>query len=117
MDNPRPLWLRPTLLAVTYLATGALIVLQVWMLVTVYQVTGKIRETQQATGAVLAYIDDCTKTTGDCYQKSEARDAAQVGKINAATVAAAYCAVNGQMNTYAQATRCVRRLINGKDER
>lgn len=111
MDNPKPLWGRPTLLAVTYLATGALIVMQVWMLSTVVQVTGQIRETQQSSKSVLGYVNDCTKPSGKCYRRGQAQDAAQVGQINAATIAAAYCATKGRMDTYAHATRCVRRLL------
>ena len=97
--------------ALSFLGVGLLVVWMIGLSVTSYQLLTEIRHTQKSSRSVLDFVNDCTKPSGDCYKAGQAQDAAQVGQINAATIAAAYCATHGEADTYAHATRCVRRLL------
>jgi hypothetical protein len=112
-------------------AIGAFIVLMVWMVVTLLGVvnsieelvkegnetTDKVRQTQKTSRSLLEYVNDCTKPQGECYQASEARDAEQVGKFNAAVIAAAWCASHHTDSSIRELTVCVGKRINGKKPR
>ena len=107
-------WWRPYVQAVLAAAIGALAVLVAWLVVSIYQVTGDIRATQQSNAALLEYNKDCTQPEGECYQASEARDAEQVGKFNAAVIAAAWCASHHSDASIRRLTICVGKLLDGK---
>lgn len=110
--TPRP-WLRPGYYAIVGVAVGAFIVILVSLLVQVNSVVDSIRENQAGNRSLLTLITDCSDPDGRCYREQAARGAAQSGAVNATTIAAAYCASKGRMDTYAEALRCVQRLTKG----
>lgn len=100
-------WWRPLAYSIFGISLGAFVVLMAWLIVAQYQVTAEIRATQ-------TLLEDCTSPDGACYKEQQSRAAQQIGQVNAATIAAAYCATHGETDTYRHATRCVKRLLQGE---
>lgn len=109
-------WWRPLAWAVAGATVGAVIVSSVVMFITVFVVVGDIRETQKSNEAILEYNKDCTQPTGECYQATEARDAAQVGAFNAAVIAAAWC-ISQDPESRRELTVCVGKILDGKEHK
>lgn len=107
-------WVRPLLYAICGAGVGFVVVLLAWLLVTVYQVTGQIKATQQVLAAQAAYAADCQEPGGKCFAAKEARDAEQVGAFNAAVIAAAWC-IKQDPPTRRALTICVGKILDGKE--
>jgi hypothetical protein len=113
--NTTPWW-RPYAQAVLAACLGALAILLAWLVVSIYQVTGEIRATQQSNEAILQYNKDCTQPQGECYKAREARDAAQLGSFNATVLAAAWC-IRQDPPTRHDLALCVAKILDGKEHK
>ena len=60
---------------------------------------------------VVEQLRDCVTRDGRCYKQGEAQDAAQVGAINAATIAAAACMDKPGVQSQVEVRQCVGRQL------
>lgn len=84
---------------------------------TIKDQTTAIRETQKSSRAVIEFINDCTQPTGQCYQQSQASQAAQAGEFNAAVFAAARCtvlAIQAGDEDGSEVQECIGRILDGR---
>lgn len=95
-------------------ATGALVVLVMVLLVRVADLTAQIRETQKVTAPLTEKIDktsrrirSCTTPKMPCYERSQRQTAKAVGDINEVVILAAACASQMPGASVADITRCV----------
>lgn len=108
--------------AIAYIGAGLLALLVVALLARTFTIAAAIKEQQKqntaqaaTTTELLELIQDCTRPQGKCAKRTAAQDAAQVGSINAATYAAAWCAVTApRSQTYKGFLKCVADVQQGK---
>lgn len=89
---------RPVVYALVAIAVGVLVVMVLALMVKTWSLTDQIRSSQvnntaarKSSDRTLAAIEDCTKPTGDCYQRGQKRTAAAVGDINRVVILASAC--------------------------
>ena len=77
--------------------------------------TSSSEDIQKQLLALAKDIENCNTPNGDCYQQRIAELSAQSGQVNAITLAAAYCAISGDVTTYKEMTSCVKGLTGSLD--
>lgn len=99
-------------------AIAAVAVAVVFLLAATATTVIAIRADQQDNDRVITLIEDCINPGGDCYERSQAQDAAQVRQLRAATVrvnvAVAFCQDRHPAAGVSTLTACARGLLAGR---
>lgn len=100
--------------AIFGLCVGIIVVGVLWLVISTYQLTRAIRETQKPTAQTidlisetLDIIKDCTEPTGECYRRGKQQNADTIDDLTKASIYAAYCAARHEGQTVAEIHACV----------